>query len=156
MYLIFFLFNCGLSPSLCGTEPAGACAVIPGFFRKRKSPCPIQFYCRDKSVHTINSCGATRLDVIYILSRIPTYAFFVNGVQSPAFLLGCSVIIPQPFSVRPQKPIHPMSDIPQSHRLRLSVKHSLRLLALLQRFKKTLSFLKRNVNICCALFRQRT
>ena len=34
------------------------------------------------------SCGATRLDVIhYIHSRILTYAFFDNGVSSPARLL---------------------------------------------------------------------
>ena len=91
-------------------------AVIPGFFRKRKSPCPIQFYCRDKSVHTINSCGATRLDADHCtLSCILTYAFFDNGVQSPACLL-CN-------SARPQKPIHSSSVIPRFHHPRLSVKH---------------------------------
>ena len=63
-----------------------------------------------------NSCGATRLDADHCtLSCILTYAFFDNGVQSPACLL-CN-------SARPQKPIHSSSVIPRFHHPRLSVKH---------------------------------
>ena len=87
-----------------------------------------------------NSCGATRLDAdIHILSCILSYAFFDNGVSSPARLLD--------LSTRPQKPIRLSSVIPQSHRLRLSVKHLLKLLALPHRSANTLPLRINNVNV---------
>ena len=105
----------------------------PGVSRKIKSPYPIQLNCRDKSCNPYKySCGATRLDVIYYIhSCILTYAFFDNGVSSPARLLQ--------ISTRPQKPIHSKSGIPRSHRPQLSVKRPLKLLALPHRSGNTLS-----------------
>ena len=87
-----------------------------------------QYICRDKSCNfkITPAVPPGLIRSICIHSCILTYAFFDNGVCSPARLLI--------LSVRPQKPIHSKSGLPRSHRLRLSVKRPLKLLALPQRF----------------------
>ena len=106
--------------------------VLRAYRTKEKALIPYNNPAGTRAVDQNNSCGATRLDaVIRIHSCILTYAFFGNGVCSPARLLH--------ISTRPQKPIHPKSVLPQSHRLRLSVKRPVKLLALPLWFWYTLS-----------------
>lgn len=110
----------------------------------KKSPCPSQNIAGTRAIHFYNTPavppGLTRRRRAH--SCILTYACFDNGVKSPACLLMpyiqdcrnlCHICLmpctmrSQPvqpvFSARPQKSIPLYSDMPQSHRLRLSGKH---------------------------------
>ena len=67
---------------------------------KRKSPCPRKHFAGTRAIITVILLRCHPAWHAYSIptQRIQTYAFFGNGVCSPACLL-C-------FSARPQKPIH--------------------------------------------------
>lgn len=103
----------------------------------QKAPVPHNINdCRDKSCYS-DSCGATRLDASASTHCIQTYAPFVNEVYSPSRLhasrnlSAVQLALQSPFASYPS---YRVSTVRSSLLCR-----SMKLLALLQRFSKTLS-----------------
>lgn len=133
---------------------------------KKLSSHTIKLLQGQESIYIKNSCGATRLDALHPLIAYCHMLLFLTKLHSPSHLLACSRTISHVIlsAIRFQFALRsPFTSCPSAafHQLRLSVKLSLKLLALPHRFKKTLSRYSGNVNyfftnICYALFPRNT
>lgn len=106
------------------------------FIYNKKTPVPHnQNIAGTRVIIRSNSCGATRLDVNTSTHCILTYAPFGNEVYSPSLLLACIKVCLRSVFRLPSE-VHSLHvSLLRSHLPQLSVRFTMKLLTLLQRFK---------------------
>ena len=101
----------------------------------KKQPLSLTKNAGTRAVIIQNSCGATRLDVNTSTHCILTYAPFGNEVYSPSLLLACIKVCLRSVFRLPSE-VHSLHvSLLRSHLPQLSVRFTMKLLTLLQRFK---------------------